>query len=257
MVEALDDKALTFFSNLAPEVQGNFQVVHRKMNNRFIPREPATTVRKQLQTIQQKAEEALKEWAEHCQQCAYDAWGEMSEDVAELAAVEAFLGGVLETEAAFSVMEKDPHTIDEALELLKKAVHSHKSLSCRLHNTQRTARTVSFAPDPTTAEVQTTSIVNTSPQQESTAPNPKFEAELKDLRSSMTETQGQVAKILELLTAQNVQRGRARSRSPSPSPDGPCYRCMERGHIARNCPNQSRSPSPAPRRKGGQNQENQ
>ena len=51
-------------------------MVRRKMNNRFIPREPATTIRKQLQTIQQKAEDALEEWAEHCQQCAYDAWGE-------------------------------------------------------------------------------------------------------------------------------------------------------------------------------------
>ena len=60
----------------------------------------------------------------------------------------------------------------------------------------------------------------------------------------MTETQGQVAKILELLTTQNVQRGRARSRSPSPSPNGPCYQCMEPGHIARNCPKRSRSPSP-------------
>ena len=105
----------------------------------------------------------------------------MSEDVTELAAVEAFLGGVLETEAAFSVMEKDPHTIDEALELLKKAVHSRKSLSCRLCNTQQTARTISFASDSTTAEVRTTSVVNTPPQSESTTPNPKVEAELKDL----------------------------------------------------------------------------
>ena len=108
------------FSNLPPEAQGNFQVVRKKMNNRFIPLEPATTVRKQLQTIQQNAEEALEEWAERCQQCAFGAWGEMSEEVAELAAVEAFLGGVQETEAAFFVMEKDPHTLDEALEIAQE-----------------------------------------------------------------------------------------------------------------------------------------
>ena len=45
-------------------------------------------------------------------------------------------------------MQKDPHTLDEALELLKKAVHNHESLNCRLQNTQRTVRTVSFALDP-------------------------------------------------------------------------------------------------------------
>ena len=37
LVEALDDKALTFFSNLPPETQGNFEIVRKKMNNRFIP----------------------------------------------------------------------------------------------------------------------------------------------------------------------------------------------------------------------------
>ena len=92
-MEALDDKALTFFSNLSPEVQGNFEVDQWKMNNRFTPEEPTMTVRKQLQVLQQNPEENLEEWAERCQQCAYDAWGEMSEDVAELVAVEAFLGG--------------------------------------------------------------------------------------------------------------------------------------------------------------------
>ena len=118
LVESLEGKALTFFSKLPHNVQCNFEVVRKKMNNRFIPHKPAITIRKNLQTIRQNSEEALEEWAEHCQQCAYDAWGEMSEDVAELAAVEAFLGGVLETEAAFSVMEKDPQTVDRALELI-------------------------------------------------------------------------------------------------------------------------------------------
>ena len=256
LVEALDDKALTFFSNLPPEAQGNFQVVRKKMNNRFIPLEPATTVRKQLQTIQQNAEEALEEWAERCQQCAFGAWGEMSEEVAELAAVEAFLGGVLETEAAFFVMEKDPHTLDEALELLKKAIHGRKSLNCRFRNAQRTARTVSFASEPIVAEVRTTGVVNNPTPPESKTTDPKLEADIRDLQSSMTETKGQIAKILELLNAQNVERGRARFRSPSPSPDGPCYRCQERGHIARNCPNRSRSPSPMPRRESSTNPEN-
>ena len=108
LVEALEDRALTFFSNLPNNVQGNFEIVQKKMNNQFLPKEPAITARKQLQIIRQKVEERLEEWAGRCQQCAYNAWGMISPEVAELAAVEAFLGGVQETEAAFSVMEKDP-----------------------------------------------------------------------------------------------------------------------------------------------------
>ena len=59
----------------------------------------------------------------------------MSPEVTELTSLEAFLGGVLETKAAFLLMEMGPHTIDEALELPKKVVHSYKSLCCKLYNT--------------------------------------------------------------------------------------------------------------------------
>ena len=141
------------------------------MNNRFLPQEPAITVRKQLQTIRQNVDERLEEWAERCQQCAYDAWGNISPEVAELAAVEAFLGGVLETEAAISIMEKDPQTVDEALEMLWKAVHGHKSLGCRFGLTQQDF-------------------------------SQKFESELKDLWSSVVQTQKEIVKILELLSHQ-------------------------------------------------------
>ena len=197
LVEVLEDKALTFFSNQPPNVQVNFELVRKKMNNRFMPQEPAITVRKQLQTIHQNTEEALGEWAERCQQCAYDAWGKISPEVAEQAAIEAFLGGVIETEAAFTVLEKDPQTVDEALEFLKKAVHSRKSLCFKFRNTQRKVRTISIAPDPITAEVRTTDTTSSPNQQDYIQ---KFGAELKGLWSSLAETRKQLAKIMELLS---------------------------------------------------------
>ena len=197
LVEALEDKALTFFSNLPSNVQVNFELVRKKMNNRFLPQEPAITIRKQLQTIHQNTEEALEEWAERCQQCAYDAWGKISPEVAEQAAIEAFLGGVIEAEAAFTVLENDPQTVDEALEFLKKAVHSRKALCCKFRNTQRKVRTVSMAPDPMTAEVRTTGATSSLTQQDSIQ---KFGAELQGLWSSLAETRKQLAKIVELLS---------------------------------------------------------
>ena len=197
LVEALEDKALTFFSNLPSNIQVNFELVRKKMNNRFMPQEPAITIRKQLQTIHQNTEEALEEWAERCQQCAYDAWGKISPEVAEQAATEAFLGGVIEAEAACTVLEKDPQTVDEALEFLKKAVHSHKALCCKFRNTQRKVRTVSMAPDPMTAEVRTTGATSSPTQQDSIQ---KFGAELRGLWSSLAETRKQLVKIVELLS---------------------------------------------------------
>ena len=167
------------------------------MNNLFMPQEPAITVRKQLQTIHQNTEEALEEWAERCQQCAYDARGKISPQVAEQAAIEAFLAGVIEAEAAFTVLEKDPQTVDEALEFLKKAVHSRKALCYKFRNTQRKVRTVSMAPDPMTAEVRTTGATSSPTQQDSIQ---NFGAELQGLWSSLVETRKQLAKIVELLS---------------------------------------------------------
>ena len=197
LVEALEDKALTFFSNLSSNVEVNFELVRKKMNNRFMPQEPAITIRKQLQTIHQNTEEALEEWAERCQQCAYKAWGKISPEVAEQAAIEAFLGGVIEAEAAFTVLEKDPQTVDEALEFLQKVVHSRKALCCKFRNTQRKVRTVSMAPDPMTAEVRTTMATSSPTQQNSIQ---KFGAELEGVWSSLAETRKQLAKIVELLS---------------------------------------------------------
>ena len=144
------------------------------------------------------------------------------------------MGGVLETEAAVSVSEEDPSSLDEALKMFKKAVHSRKSLSCRFHNTQRTARTVSFAPDSIAADVRTTTVMGTPLQPDSKASIQKLETDLQDLRSLVTDTQGQIAKILELLT---TQRDRGCTCSPSPSANGHCYCCGELGHLACNCPN--------------------
>ena len=243
LVEALEDKALTFFSSLSEEVRNNYTLVRKKMNSRFEPQEPPNTVRKQLQTLHQEAEESMEEWAECCQCFAYDAWGNMSIDVAELAAVETFCTGALDSEAVLPVLEKDPATLDDALKMLKHSVHNRRSVNTRSWSYQKTARTVSFAADSLSAvDIRTAGVANSSP--DPTGVIQKVESDIKDLKATMAETQEQMSKLMELLT----QRSRARS----PSPNGPCFRCNEPGHIAHNCP-KPRSPSSSPSREATSN----
>ena len=78
LVEALEDKALTFFSSLSEDVRNNYMLVQKKMNSRFELQEPPNTVRKQLQTLHQEVDESMEEWAERCQCFAYDVWGNIS-----------------------------------------------------------------------------------------------------------------------------------------------------------------------------------
>ena len=75
LVEALQDKALTFYSNLPDNVCENYGLVRRKFNAQFWPKDPSQTVCNQLKVIQQKPEEELEEFAAHCHQLANDAWG--------------------------------------------------------------------------------------------------------------------------------------------------------------------------------------
>ena len=89
------------------------------MNSRFELREPPNTVHKQLQALHQDFDESMEECAEHCQHFAYDAWGDINVEVAELAAVETFCTGALDSEAVLPVLEKDLGTLDNALEMLK------------------------------------------------------------------------------------------------------------------------------------------
>ena len=140
LVEALEDKVLTFFSSLGEDVCTNYALVRKKMNTRFEPREPPNTVHKQLQALHQDIDESMEEWAEHCQCFAYDAWGDINVEVAELAAVETFCTGALDSEVVLPVLEKDPSTLDDSLEMLKRSVHNHHSVNTRSRSSQKTVR---------------------------------------------------------------------------------------------------------------------
>ena len=48
--------------------------------------------------------------------------------MADRSAMDAFLHGVLDTESAYSAMDKNPATVDDALDLVKRALHNQKAL---------------------------------------------------------------------------------------------------------------------------------
>ncbi len=58
-------------------------------------------------------------------QCvAMDTFGDVSMKVVQVEAMEAFLQGARETEAALSTLDKGPETLDEALEMMKIVIHN-------------------------------------------------------------------------------------------------------------------------------------
>ncbi len=124
LVEALEDNALTFYSSLDTWNRDDYHFVKQKFNARFGPKEPPHTARNQLSVLQLGAEEGLEEFAEHAQCVAMDAFGDLSRKVVQVEAMEAFLQGARETEAALSTIDKGPETLDKALEMMKIVIHN-------------------------------------------------------------------------------------------------------------------------------------
>ena len=134
--------------------------------------------------------------------------------------------------------------------MLKRSVHNRHSVNTQSQSSQKSARSVSFAADSLSAvDIRTASIVNSPSNSIKSSADPtaviqKVESDIKDLKTTMAETQEQMAKLMKLPTK--------RSHTHSPSPNGPCYHCNEVGHIAHNC-TKPRFPSPSPRRDSASN----
>ena len=220
LVQALRDSALTFYSSLTLNVRENYDKLAKKFNTRFGPKEPARTVRKQLAILQQKPEEKLEEFAERAQRVASDAWADLSEDLADTVAVEAFLTGVTDKEAAFYAMEKEPETMDSALELVKRAIHNQRVLYGPKSRPINKVRTIQFAESPKPEKSQESS-----------------QQEISKLRKEMKTQEEKMDRILEILKRNALT-------SPRRNANVKCYRCGKDGHFANSCLSSPKPRSP-------------
>ena len=201
-VEALQDKALQFYGNLPEEVRDDYQLVSKKFHAQFWPQEPSQTVRSQLKVLKQQPDESLEEYAEKCQQLATDAWGATNLKMTEHSAMDAFLHGLIDTEAAYSALEKEPANLDEALELTKQAMHNCRAL---LGNHSKNVRMVSFAEEEEKEEKKIR-VVRT----DGAASNPVEEC-ISKMEESMAEMKKQLEQILKLIQTQNQNQNQSKS----------------------------------------------
>ena len=187
-VEALQDKALQFYGNLPEEDPDDYQLVSKKFRAWFWPQESSQTIKSQLKVLKQQPNESLEEYVEKCQRLATDAWGATNPEMTEHSAVDAFLYGLIDTEAAYSALDKEQANLDEALELTKRVMHNHWAL---LGNRSKNVRMVSFAEEEEKEEKKIR-VVRT----DGAVTNP-VEEHMSRMEESMAETKSEIEQILK------------------------------------------------------------
>ncbi|CAC5378212.1 unnamed protein product [Mytilus coruscus] len=93
------------------------------MNQRFGNKDLPYTIRRQLQEVRQNIDETIEEFAERVQEMATDGYGPNTpENVVETISVDAFLKGCSDKKATLFAMEKNPITLDTALQCRQEVV---------------------------------------------------------------------------------------------------------------------------------------
>ena len=258
LIECLREKATKFYSTRPPSVQNNWRQLVDKMNQRFGNKDLPYTIRRQLQDVRQNMDETLEEFAERVLEMATDGYYNAPEPVVETIAVDAFLKGCTDKKAVLFAMEKNPTTMDIAVQCVKSTIHNQRVVLGRKPEVKR----VTFEEEEDDSDTDMpyeVRAVKRFPVRSSSPNNPgspnkssvkqrldqletKVEKEVSAIKVEMGGMKTDISKILNILTTR-----RSGSSSPSRSPvrqNEPyrCFTCNEEGHFASRCPRKNLSP---------------
>lgn len=257
LIECLRDKALKFVSTRQETVQKDYDVLVQKLSQRFGNKDLPHTIRRQLQEVRQFVDESIEEFAERIQELATDGYLNTPENVVDTIAVDAFLKGCTDKKAALFAMEKDPNTMDQALQYVKSSIHNQKIL---LGYRKPEVKRVQFYDDSdeesTECLVRQVKTANNSSMQDLQKKYETMETRMATTEQHIWTIKSDIKKIINSISPKTTAD---RQRSPSPRGRSPtrdirdiqCYTCREMGHYSTQCPKKSWSPmrrnrSPSP-----------
>ncbi|ELU13509.1 hypothetical protein CAPTEDRAFT_187037 [Capitella teleta] len=128
LIECLQDQAAHFFSCLPSHHRCSYALLKEKLRTRFNVVQAPAVLRKQLQDVRQGMGESLQEFASRVQQLARDAHPSLVTEAVEPMAVDAFLRGCKEKLAAYSALNREPATVELAVNLVEGAVTNQQAV---------------------------------------------------------------------------------------------------------------------------------
>ena len=229
----LTGRAQTAFQRLPAESKASYTNATDALKERFEPKSRKTRYQVEFQTRRKRKAETWADFADDLKCLADKAFPDLQEEAKQCLALQSYLQQLDQPQVAFSVREKRPTTLDEAVSL---------TLEMEAYML------------PTTRTSMISAIQQDEEQEENTIaavdPTTKLTTLLEQLVVRVEKLEQDRSPVDRAFQPAPMNRKHIPSRSqPQYSGDrrrtfnGTCWRCQEPGHMARNCPRNHRSSS--------------
>lgn len=203
LIECLREKALKFFSSRPENVQSDLKLLCHKFKERFDKSEQPHIMRRQLQETKQEVDETLEEFAERIEELSMEAYPDFPDFWRSTVTIDVFLRGCKEKRAALVTLDKDPETLDKAVQYMLNAITNQKLLLGQKKDIRRATLEDEVLPNIENTNIR---IVQKTV--------PSLETRITALEKDNKETKRLLKEILERMKENEVEReSQSRSRS--------------------------------------------
>ena len=122
--------ALDFYCVQPEAVKQNLHLLIEKLEKRYGLKDLPETLRSEFRSpsMRQKADESLEEWAERVQRVALEAFADLPEHYMNREIITKFCQCLADKEVAQYASDKNPRTIEEAMQTIKTHLYNNKAI---------------------------------------------------------------------------------------------------------------------------------
>ncbi|KAH3778575.1 hypothetical protein DPMN_180042 [Dreissena polymorpha] len=218
------------FSQLSPNLLNDYQSLVEELDSRFRVIETPRSFASKFSRRSQRHGETLEEYAAELKQLYDKAHGWRDRRTRDEDLVRRFLDELSDDDVKFEVeFNKEPRNIDEAVYFAVNLIEIRGSNRAERRSRYNAKRTENDDYDGTISDKDEKAFAIKETDAETTSTRVKNEIESKSQASTIKEL---LARIVKLECERNTPQKR------NFKTDVTCFRCQQKGHYARECPNQ-------------------